>query len=102
MRQNQAAEICSKEKKGRCEDDGKGTENAKIGYELVRSRNNKLRIVLKFLIFDQVVPPQLWSHDVTTIQVHNVNIYSFIVESFNRFCPAVLEFGCGIETQLKN
>ena len=61
----------------------------------------KLQIVLKFLIFDQVVRPQFRSHDKTNTQVHNFNIYSFIVESLIRFCPVVLEFGSGIEN-LKN
>ena len=58
----------------------------------VRSRNSKLQIVLKFLIFEKVVRPQFWSHDKTNIQVHNFNIYSFIVESSIRLCPVVLEF----------
>ena len=68
----------------------------------VRSRNSKLKIVLKFLIFYQVVRPQFWSHDKTNTQVHNFNIYSFIVESLIRFCPVVLELGRGIETHVKS
>ena len=62
----------------------------------VRSRNSKLRIVLKFLIFDQVVPPQLWSHDVITIQVHNFNIYilslqKVSIDSVQQFWSSVAE-----------
>ena len=62
-------------------------------------------IVLNFLtfdqvalIFDQVVRLQFWSHDQTKTQVHNFNIYSYIVESFIRFYPVVVEFGRGVAT----
>ena len=39
-------------------------------------------------------------HYETNTQVHNFNIYSFIVESFIRFCPVVVEFGRGIEKKV--
>ena len=66
----------------------------------VRSRNSKLQIVLKFLIFEQVVRPQFWSHDETNTQMHNFNIYSFIVYSFK--FDSILPSSFGVRSRKRN